>query len=101
MSTTPERTPFPAAGERIEALIKARGLDVTKLARLAAINPSTARDAIAGRNVTVGTVLEIARALGVRVEKIWSLTQEGRPRRADAGRKRARNARSTASVEGA
>ena len=92
MSTTP-RVAFPDAAKRIQARIDARGLDVAKLARLADINASTARDAIAGRNVTVGVAVEIARALGVRVEYIWS---GPRPKRADA-----RNARPAASVEGA
>ena len=91
--SNPQRVPFPAAAKRIQARLDARGLDVAKLARLADVNPSTARDAIAGRNVTVGVAVEIARALGVRVEHIWN---GPRPKRADA-----RNARTAASVEGA
>lgn len=67
--------------------------DVAKIARRADASPSVVRGAILGRNVTVGVAVEIARALGVRVESIWS---GPRPKRADA-----RNARATASVEGA
>ena len=92
MSTT-QRVPFPDAAKRIKELLAKRSIKAPQLARLADVTKTTARDAIAGRNVTVGVAVEIARALGVRVEHIWN---GPRPKRADA-----RNARSTASVEGA
>lgn len=66
----------------IERLMKERGLDPAKLARLSGVNPTGVYDIISGksRSPKIETIGKIARGLGVPVSAIFEENYQADPR---------------------